>query len=471
MDSATERVVLPGVGVTLCSCMPRSSSEIELHPTRVALALAVLVAVLVALFWHFVTAQVTFAFTYLGDWGHTLAIPLITVYLIWIERDRLLARPFQSAPTGLLIVLIGIFAYALTLFGPGFLQLHNAKAIGVAITLYGVAVVACGWTAMRVLWFPLLYLVVFGQFISASVLAPVTERMQDIAAAGSYFMFEVLGFETSRVGNLITLQSGGESRPLDIAEACSGMKMLMAFLALGTLIAWTGLPRLWQRILLVFIGLPIAIFVNILRITMQGVLDTYDAGFTVGAAHSTISMLWLIPALLLFLFFMWILEPFAPEDESEEPPPIQSVRVTGGSPLLFGVLIGILAAAAIGVQVAAMTTGFRSIKEPAPLRLALETLPSTLNNWRRVGEDSVYSDTVVEVLGTHIYMDRPYARGGNPEEGVIQVHVAYYTGGVSNRPHVPERCWSVHGLTAVRDSDVVLLDGARGQMGEGFSNQ
>lgn len=447
--------------------MERSPVNIEMQPGRVALALAVLVVVLVALFWHFVTAQVNFAFTYLGDWGHTLAVPLITAYLIWIERDRLLARPFQSAPIGLLIVVLGIAAYVITLFGPGFLQVHNAKAIGFATTIFGVAVVACGWSAMRVLWFPLLYLVVFGQFISPAVLAPVTERMQDIAAAGSYFMFDLFGFQTSRVGNLITLQSGGASRPLDIAEACSGMKMLMAFLALGTLMAWTGLPRMWQRVLLVMLGLPIAIFVNILRITMQGILDTYDAGFSVGAAHSTISMLWLIPALLLYLFFMWVLEPFAPEDESPEPQPIETISISGGTPLWFGTLLGVLAVAAIAVQVAAVTTGFRSIKEAAPLRAPLSTLPTSFNRWVQVGPDQVYTDTVVEVLGTPLYVDRPYALDGDPRNGVLHVHVAYYTGGATNRPHVPERCWSVHGMTAVRDSEVRPLGVLAGTWSDG----
>jgi len=449
--------------------MPRATEEIELQPSRVVLALVILVSVLVLLFWHFVTAQVAFAFTYLGDWGHTLAVPLITAYLIWIERDRLLADPFKSAPVGFLVVLLGILIYGITLFGPGFLQLHNAKAIGVATTLFGVAVVACGWSAMRVLWFPLLYLVVFGQFISPAVLAPITERMQDMAAAGSFFMFEIIGFETTRVGNLITLQSSGESRPLDIAEACSGMKMLMAFLALGTLIAWTGLPRLWQRVVLVLLGLPIAIVVNILRITMQGVLDTYDAGFSVGAAHSTISMLWLIPALLLYLFFMWVLEPFAPEDDSEEPDPVDTIRVAPGTPAMFGMLIAVLALAAISVQVAAMATGFRSIKESAPLRISLDALPASLNDWTRFGDDVVYNDTVVEVLGTPMYIDRSYAREGDPANGVLQVHVAYYTGGVTNRPHVPERCWSVHGMTSIRDSELIDLDGLDGLWEQGTS--
>lgn len=438
--------------------MSTTTHEIEIQPGRAGFALAILVVVLLALFWHFVSAQAYYAFSYLGDWGHTFAVPLITAYLVWIERERLLANPFKSAWTGFAIVVIGILLYSLTLFGPGFLQLHNAKAIGVAVTLFGVAITACGWSAMRVLWFPLLYLVVFGQFISPQVLAPITERMQDLAAAGSYFMFEILGFETARVGNLITLGSDGQERPLDIAEACSGMRMLMAFLALGTLIAWTGLPRLWQRVVLVLLGLPIAIVVNILRITTQGILDTYDSGFSVGAAHSTISMLWLIPALLLYLFFMWVLEPFAPEDDSPEPKPIKSIRVASRTPAVFGLLLGVLAAAAIGVQVVANTTGLKSLKEAAPLRAPLDTLPITIGDWNRIGEDRIYADTLIDTLGTGLYVDRSYALDGDPRNGLLQVHVAYYTGGATSRPHVPERCWAVHGMTAVRDSEVVPLE-------------
>ena len=438
--------------------MDPQTEEINVTPGRAMAALALLVLVLVGLFWHFVAAQAFYSWSYLGDWGHTFLVPLITAYLVWIERDRLLARPFVCAPVGFIVVLTGILLYMVTVFGPGFLQMHNAKAIGVAVTLFGVAIVACGWSAMRVLWFPLLYLVAFGQFISPQVLAPITDRMQDIATTGSFFMFEILGFETTRVGNLITLGSDGQSRPLDVAEACSGMKMLMAFLAMGTFIAWTGLPRLWQRVVLVAMGLPIAIIVNILRITTQGILDTYDADFSVGAAHSTISMLWLIPALLLYLFFLWVLEAFAPEDESPEPAPVESVRLEPSAPRIYWMLVVLLAVSAVGMHVVAGTTGLRSIKGAAPLRSSLDALPLVIGDWVKVGDDIVYNDTVVEVLGTELYIDRPYARDGDPRNGIFQVHVAFYTGGATSRPHVPERCWSVHGMTASRDPDIIVLE-------------
>lgn len=436
---------------------PATRQDTTIPPGRAAAALALLVLVLLGLFWHFAVAQVHYVWHHLGDWGHTLVVPLVTGWLIWMERDRLLARPFATAPAGLLLILLGLVAYLATLFGPGFLQLHNARAIGVALTLFGVAVTGCGWSAMRVLWFPLLYLVAFGQYLSPQVLAPVTERLQDLAAGGAHVMFELLGYETTRVGSLLTLDRGGSTRPLDVAEACSGMRMLMAFLALGTFIAWTGLPALWQRVVLVLLGVPIAIVVNILRITTQGILDGWDTGFTVGAAHSTISLIWLVPALLLFLFFMWLLEPFAEAREEPAPEGPPTVVVTASTRTTWFAMIGLLLVAAIGVHVVANTSGLRSVKSAAPLRSALDALPTRLGDWERVGEDLRFEDTVLATLGTTLHLDRVYARSEGPDAAVLQLHVAYYTGGATARPHVPERCWAVQGLTEIRDPVTVAL--------------
>jgi len=447
--------------------MNQTPNEIRLGNGRACIALALLIALLVGVFWHFLRVQVHYSAHHLGDWGHTFIIPLVTGCLIWSERDRLLARPLASAPSGIGLVLLGLVLYAFTLFGPGQLRMHNAMSIGVTITITGVAVTLCGWASLRVLWFPILYLAAFGQFISPQVLAPVTQRLQDLAASGAFFMFELLGFETTRRGNLITLDSGGVARPLDVAEACSGMRMLMAFLAMGVFIAWTGLPAIWQRVTLVTLGVPIAIVVNILRITTQGVLASMDSSFSAGEAHSALGMLWLLPALLLYLFFLWVLEPFAKEDDSPQPAPVVAITTTRSAPRAYLVMAGLLALCVVGFHLAAGTTGLRSIKGAAPLRTSLDSLPGVVGRWSRQGEDRVYDDTVVDVLGTDLYMDRGYALDGNPRSGMLQLHVAYYTGGATNRPHVPERCWAVHGMIASRESELVPLEALDGRWNHG----
>jgi exosortase len=131
--------------------------------------------------------------------------------------------------------------------------------------------------------------------------------MQDLTARGSHIVLNLIGIDTDRTGNILTVWEGGVARPLNIAEACSGMRMLMAFLALGAAMAYTGFRRWWQRITLVLLGIPTAIAVNVLRVTTLAILILYDADFAAGDFHTFIGLLWLVPAFLMYLGLMWVL--------------------------------------------------------------------------------------------------------------------------------------------------------------------
>jgi hypothetical protein len=85
-------------------------------------------------------------------------------------------------------------------------------------------------------------------------------------------------------------------------------------------------------------------------------------------------------------------------------------------------------------------------KEPVSLREPLDSLPAALGSWKQVGKDSVFSDALIEELGTQNYLDRFYAVDGDPSKGLMQVHAAYYTGMIDAVPHIPERCWNANGM-------------------------
>jgi hypothetical protein len=95
------------------------------------------------------------------------------------------------------------------------------------------------------------------------------------------------------------------------------------------------------------------------------------------------------------------------------------------------------------------------LKERVELRRPLDSVPTRFGRWQRVGSDTVYSDTLIEELGTRSYLDRNYAIDGDPSKGMIFVHVAYYTGTIDAVPHIPERCWAVGGLEVTQNSTVV----------------
>jgi exosortase/archaeosortase family protein len=60
-------------------------------------------------------------------------------------------------------------------------------------------------------------------------------------------------------------------------------------------------------VLLVAAGVPISIFVNVLRVASLGLLSMVDTNFSTGEFHSMVGLVWLVPAFLLFLGAMWLI--------------------------------------------------------------------------------------------------------------------------------------------------------------------
>ncbi len=123
----------------------------------------------------------------------------------------------------------------------------------------------------------------------------------------------------------------------------------------------------------------------------------------------------------------------------------------------YAAALAILIAGAIGFRLLVAQLNIHLMKEPVELRRPLDTIPTRLGRWERVGSDSVFDDTIIEELGTRRYLDRIYAVEGDPKKGIVHVHVAYYTGTIDAVPHIPERCWAVGGLELTRNSEGVEM--------------
>lgn len=123
----------------------------------------------------------------------------------------------------------------------------------------------------------------------------------------------------------------------------------------------------------------------------------------------------------------------------------------------YAAALAILIAGAIGFRLLVAQLNIHLMKEPVELRRPLDTIPTRLGRWERVGTDTVFADTLIEELGTRRYLDRTYAVEGDPKKGIVHVHVAYYTGTIDAVPHIPERCWAVGGLELTRNSEGVEM--------------
>jgi exosortase len=79
-----------------------------------------------------------------------------------------------------------------------------------------------------------------------------------------------MGVPVYREGNLLFLSS----TQLEVAEACSGIRSLYSYMMLGCVFA--VMVRRWRnKILLIISTIPLALFVNIVRVTTTGILANY----------------------------------------------------------------------------------------------------------------------------------------------------------------------------------------------------
>ena len=305
----------------MTSIPSKSQPAIALEATQLRgliMAGGILSVLLVWVFWEFLFSQVRFAIRQQADWGHTLVIPLIAGYFVYLKRRQILSVPFKTTWTGLIPVVLGIAWYITCWLGPPALRNHNFQGAGLTLTLFGLVLLFFGFRAMRILWFPLLYMCVFSQTISPKLMTYVTYPMQDLTARGSWVVLNLIGVDTDRSGNILTVWDNGVARPLNIAEACSGMRMLMAFMALGVAMAYTGFTRFWQQATLVLLGIPTAIVVNVLRVVTLAVLSLFDTDFAAGDFHTFVGLLWLVPAFLVYLGLQWILQHLVVEQPASE---------------------------------------------------------------------------------------------------------------------------------------------------------
>ena len=110
--------------------------------------------------------------------------------------------------------------------------------------------------------------------------------------------------DVTQNNNSIVLEYEGVTNPLNVAEACAGLRMLMAFVALGFAMAYASSKPIWQRLTIASLAVPVAIFVNIMRVVTIGLLSTFvNPDAAKGSTHIWIGMFMLLPAAGL----IWVL--------------------------------------------------------------------------------------------------------------------------------------------------------------------
>jgi exosortase len=92
--------------------------------------------------------------------------------------------------------------------------------------------------------------------------------LQRVSTLASTNALQTFGLFAQAEGNIIVLHDC----EMGVVEACSGLRMLVVFLATSTAVAILCRRSLIQRVLIVLSAVPIAVLCNVIRITTTGIM-------------------------------------------------------------------------------------------------------------------------------------------------------------------------------------------------------
>jgi exosortase len=199
------------------------------------------------------------------DYSAGQLVPLVAVFFVWVRRKQLQECVFKPCWWGGIALLV--LAYAGRMYGLLFM-FQSAERYSLVLTAAGLVLLVAGWQVFRRVAWILLFLFLMVP-LPGRIHNMISGPLQRLATSGSVFILEAFLPHVSRQGNVVMLN---ENTPMAVAEACSGLRMLTAFVIVAGFIAYMVKRARWHKAVLLASSIPVAVVCNIIRIVVTAVL-------------------------------------------------------------------------------------------------------------------------------------------------------------------------------------------------------
>lgn len=235
------------------------------------------------------------------DQAHGPIILAVALFFFWHKRREIRELSPVSAGAGWPLFVCGLLLYIL-----GRSQDILLFEVGSQIPVVaGLLLILRGWAAIRILWFPLLFLIFMVPLPGAVVDTLTLPMKMGVSWAAEHILYS-LGYPISRSG--VILQIG--QYKLLVADACAGLHTLFTLEALGLLyLHVVRHESLVRNVSLAVAIIPISFTANTIRVIAL-TLITYIYGDEAGQGflHGFAGMVLFISALVLIIVLDTLLQ-------------------------------------------------------------------------------------------------------------------------------------------------------------------
>lgn len=223
-------------------------------------------------------------------YSHGFLVPLISLFIVWTKRDKLFELKLSPSGWGWLFFGVGMSVHVLSALW----RVYFTSGFSLLAVIVGLVLLFLGKRHLRILAFPIGFLV----FMLPLPLVAITNlsfRLKIIAANISTFVVNQIGIPAIREGSIIKTKHS----VLVVEDPCSGIRSLIALVALGVLMAYFSKISKPKKILLLLSSVPIAVGTNVIRITaLTLVSEIYGSKYASGVFHDTMGILVFVFAFL-----------------------------------------------------------------------------------------------------------------------------------------------------------------------------
>jgi exosortase len=231
--------------------------------------------------------------TYDDDVSHGPFVPVVAAYIAWQRRQQFIDTEKQTNYWGLAITGWAVFQLLIGSLGAElFLQ---RTALIIAIT--GIVLFLGGWKILKLAAFPI-FLLLFMIPLPKVIYGQITLPLQLFASSVAEQVLTILDIPVLREGNIIQLTH----KTLNVVEACSGIRSLMALSFLGLVYGFFFDSKQWMKWALLAATIPIAILANASRVAMTGILTEYNPELADGFFHMLEGwVIFVVAGIMLFM--------------------------------------------------------------------------------------------------------------------------------------------------------------------------
>ena len=200
------------------------------------------------------------------NYSHGYLVPIAFGWMIWMQRKELAKIQITPRNWGLAIVALGAVQMVVGKLGAENFVTNSS----LLVVLAGITIYLFGTVVFRRMMFPIAWLI-FMIPLPAIIYYALTFKLQVLASSLSSTMLDFARIPNVREGNVIYLPNF----TVGVVEACSGIRSLISLLAFAAFFGYVSPMNRLARGVLLLSAVPIAIFVNALRIGGTGCVGNY----------------------------------------------------------------------------------------------------------------------------------------------------------------------------------------------------